>query len=142
MPKDRILKVKQQVTWQPKWSCDLQHSTLIITWLNWKSEKPILTNPPVVSTTYIFVPHVFSDYFCSKRPIWSWRCWSKLAEGKLFLDRHTWYYFDFAQTGDQYLMELFVLDSDSWNNFIVSKQMSYNMFKNKLYAYKSYLIFV
>ena len=54
MLKDRILVAEQSLIWQLKRSCYLQHFTLALTGLDWRSERPYPINRLVMSALFQF----------------------------------------------------------------------------------------
>ena len=50
--------------------------------------------------------------------------------GQLHWDSSHWNHLNCVQINDEYKIELFVFDN-TWNHFIVCKQMSFNLFKDK-----------
>ena len=58
---DGILRANQFVTWQPKWTRDLQHSTFALTELDRQSTRPDLIDLLVMSSpgTHVIAPREF-----------------------------------------------------------------------------------
>ena len=54
MLKNRILVAEQSLIWQPKRSCDLQHSTLALIGLDGRSQRPDPINWLVMSALFQF----------------------------------------------------------------------------------------
>ena len=74
MLEDGILVTEQSVTWQLKRSCDSQHSTLALTGLGGRSERPNLINQLVMSALF---------WFCVKNPNEDNGCWVNHAVERL-----------------------------------------------------------